>query len=124
VDGVSGGNPALLKAELLRLSSEGIEGIPLIRAVLRRFSLLAKLRAEVDAGTPVAAVMASSGRGIFWKEKDVVAAQLARWPSELLAKSMARLLEAELQIKASGGLGPLAADEELFAICRQAARLR
>jgi DNA polymerase III subunit delta len=124
VDGVSGGNPALLKAELLRLSSEGIEGIPLIRAVLRRFSLLAKLRAEVDAGTPVAAVMASSGRGIFWKEKDVVAAQLARWPSELLAKSMTRLLEAELQIKASGGLGPLAADEELFAICRQAARLR
>jgi DNA polymerase III subunit delta len=124
VDGVSGGNPALLKAELLRLSSEGIEGIPLIRAVLRRFSLLAKLRAEVDADTPVAAVMASSGRGIFWKEKDVVAAQLARWPSELLAKSMTRLLEAELQIKASGGLGPLAADEELFAICRQAARLR
>lgn len=124
VDSVTGGNPALLKTELLRLASEGIEGVPLIRAVLRRMSLLAKLRAEVDGGAPMAAVMASSGKAIFWKEKDVVAAQVTRWPSELIAKSMGRLLDAELQVKASGGLGPLAVDEELFAICRQAARLR
>jgi len=124
VDGVTGGNAPLLKAELLRLASEGIEGIPLIRAVLRRMSLLAKLRAEVDSGTPLAAVMASSGKAIFWKEKEIVATQVARWPSELIAKSTSRLIEAELQVKASGGLGPLVVDEELFAICRQAARLR
>ena len=124
VDGVSGGNPALLQAELLRLASEGIEGIPLIRAVLRRMSLLARLRAEVDRGNSVAAVMASQGKAIFWKEKDAVAAQLSRWPSELIAKCMERLLDAEREVKASGGLGPLAVDEELFAICRQAARLR
>ena len=36
VDSVSGGDAATLKAELVRLSSEGVEGIPLIRAVLRR----------------------------------------------------------------------------------------
>jgi DNA polymerase III subunit delta len=124
VDSVAGGNAIMLKAELLRLSSEGIEGIPLIRAVLRRVVLLAKLRAEVEGGSPIPAVMASSGKAIFWKEKDVVAAQLARWPAELLAKSMGRLVEAELQAKASGGLGPVAINEELFAICRQAARLR
>jgi DNA polymerase-3 subunit delta len=124
VDAVTGGNPALLKSELLRLASQGIEGIPLIRAVFRRMTLLAKLRSEVDRGSPVPAVMTAGGKAIFWKEKDIVAGQLARWPSELLAKSMSRLLEAELQVKASGGLGPLAADEELFAISRQAARLR
>jgi DNA polymerase-3 subunit delta len=124
VDSVSGGDAALLQAELLRLSSEGIEGIPLIRAVLRRMALLARLRAEVERGSSVSAVMTSQGKAIFWKEKDAVAAQLSRWRSGLLAKGMSRLLEAERQVKASGGLGPIAVDEELFAICRQAARLR
>lgn len=124
VDSVSGGDPATLQAELLRLKSEGVEGISLIRAVLRRMTLLARLRAEVERGNSVAAVMGSQGKAIFWKERDAVAAQLSRWRSDLIAKGMTRLLEAERQVKASGGLGPIAADEELFAICRQAARLR
>jgi DNA polymerase-3 subunit delta len=124
VDAVGSGNSAMLRSELLRLSSEGIEGIPLIRAVLRRMALLAKLRAEVERGNSVSAVMASQGKAIFWKEKDSVALQLSRWRSDLLAKSLGRLLESERQVKASGALGPLAVDEELFAICRQAARLR
>lgn len=124
VDSVGSGNQALLKTELIRLRGEGIEGIPLIRAVLRRMSLLARLRADVERGSNVGAVMASQGKAIFFKEKDSVAGQLSRWPADLLAKAMGRLLEAERQVKASGALGTVAVDEELFAICRQAARLR
>jgi DNA polymerase-3 subunit delta len=124
VDSVGSGNAARLQAELLRLSSEGVEGIPLIRAVLRRLVTLAGMRAEVEGGRSVESVIAAKGKAIFWKEKDAVASQLARWPSETIARGMGRLLEAERQVKASGGLGPLAVDEELFAICRQAARLR
>lgn len=124
VDSVSGGDVMTLRAELTRLSSEGIEGIPLIRAMLRRMTLLARLRGEVERGNSVKSVMETHGRGIFWKEKDAVAAQVSRWTSDLIAKGMSRLLDAERQVKASGGLGPLAVDEELFAICRQAARLR
>ncbi|QAY76880.1 DNA polymerase III subunit delta [Sphingosinicella sp. BN140058] len=124
VDSVSGGKPDQLGAELARLASEGIEGIPLIRAVLRRMSLLAKLRAAVETGSSVDSVMATAGKALFWKEKGSVATQVGRWRSELLAKSVSRLVEAERQAKASGGLGAAAVDEELFAICRQAARLR
>lgn len=124
VDSVGNGNAATLQAELLRLSSEGIEGIPLIRAVLRRMSLLCRLRAQVERGSSPDAVMASQGKSLFWKEKDSVGRQLSRWRSDALARSVSRLLEAERQVKASGGLGPRAVDEELFAICRQAARLR
>ena len=125
VDSVASGDPGQLHAELLRLRSEGIEGIPLIRAMLRRMALLARLRATVEAGNSVGAVMASpAAKSVFWKEKDAVAVQLGRWRSDLLARSVGRLLDAERQVKASGGLGPLAVDEELFAICRQAARLR
>ena len=124
VDSVGGGDSGLLNAELLRLSGEGVNGILLIRAVLRRMTLLARLRAEVERGNSVDAVMASQGKAVFWKEKAAVGQQLARWRSDLLAKSVGRLLDAERQVKAPGGLGPVAVDEELFAICRQAARLR
>lgn len=124
VDSVGSGNPALLQAELLRLSGDGIEGIALVRAVLRRMSLLARLRAQVERGNSPDAVMASHGKSLFWKEKESIGRQLARWRSDALARSVSRLLEAERQVKASGGLGATAVDEELFAICRQAARLR
>jgi DNA polymerase-3 subunit delta len=124
VDAVVGGDAPGLDAELLRLSGEGVDGIPLVRAVLRRMLLLARLRAEVDRGNSVDAVMTSQGKSVFWKEKPVVAQQLGRWRSDVLARAAGRLLEAERQVKASGGLGPLAVDEVMFAICRQAARLR
>jgi len=124
VDSAASGDAAGLEAELVRLHAEGLEGITLLRAMLRRIMLLARLRAQVEQGSSVGAVMASSGKSLFWKERDVVGRQLSRWRADLLAKAMSRLLEAERQIKASGGIGPLAADEELFAICRQAARLR
>jgi DNA polymerase-3 subunit delta len=122
VESVGGGNPKQLAAELARLSSQGIEGIPLIRAVLRRMSLLARLRAEVDSGNSVDAVMASRGKSLFWKEKPSVAQQLGRWRSDMLARSVSRLVAAEREAKASGALGAAAVDEELFAICRQAVR--
>jgi DNA polymerase-3 subunit delta len=123
VDSVGGGRPEQLSEELARLSSEGIEGIPLIRAVLRRMTLLARMRAEVEGGKSIQTIMASQGRAVFWKEKGSVEQQLGRWRSDLLAKSVGRLLEAERQAKASGTLGSAAVNEELFAICRQAARL-
>lgn len=124
VDSVGSGNLAMLQSELVRLASEGIEGIPLIRAMLRRMSLLTRLRAQVELGKSPDAVMASQGKALFWKEKDSIFRQLSKWRPEALARSVSRLLEAERQVKASGGLGPTAVDEELFAICRQAARLR
>lgn len=123
-DSVATGDAAMLQSELVRLSSEGVEGISLIRAVLRRMALLARLRTEVERGNSVAAVMASQGKSVFWKERDTIAAQLSRWRTDLIAKALGRLLDAERQVKASGGAGPLAVDEELFAICRKAARLR
>jgi DNA polymerase-3 subunit delta len=124
VDAVGSGRPAILGDELARLSSEGIDGIPLIRAVLRRMTLLSRLRAEVDCGRSIDTVMASRGKALFWREKPAITQQLRGWRSDMLAKSVGRLLEAERQAKASGGLGAAAVDEELFAICRQAARMR
>ena len=124
VDAVAQGDSALLDTELTRLESEGVDRIRLLRAVLRRMMVLARLRAQVERGNSVDAVMASQGKSLFWKEKPAVSSQVGRWRSDMIAKAVGRLLEAERQVKASGGLGPLAVDEELLAISRQAARLR
>lgn len=119
-----GGDPAGLAAELAHLRAQGLEGITLTRAVLRRLMLLARLRAEVERGSSAGAVMTSSGKSLLWKEKDEVERQLGRWRSPLLAKAVSRLIEAERLVMAQGGPGIAAADAELFALCRQAARLR
>lgn len=124
VESVASGDSAALEAELARLRAEGVEGITLIRAMLRRMALLARLRAEVEQGASPAAAMASQGKALFWKEKDGVERQLRRWRSGLIAKAVTRLSNAQRQVMAPGGPGPIAAEAELFAICRQAARLR
>ena len=123
-ESVAGGDQDLLQAELTRLAGEGVEGISLVRAALRRMLLLARLRAEVERGNGVDAVMASQGKSLFWKDKDSVKPQLSRWRSAALARAIARLLEAERLVKAPGSPGTVAVDEELFAISRQAARLK
>lgn len=124
VDSVAGGDGAALEGEIARLRTQGQEGIALIRAVLRRMMLLARLRAEVEGGSSLPAVMASSGKSVFFKDKDTVERQVRRWDGTLIAKAVGRLAEAERQVMVPGGPGIVAADAELFAICRQAARLK
>ena len=89
-------------------------------------ALLARLRAEVEQGSEPrrrhGVIRASPCSG---RRKTAIERQLrAVARRTLIAKAMTRLAEAERQVKAPGGPGPVAADEELFAICRQAARLR
>lgn len=121
---VAGGDPNQAETELARLRAEGKDGIQLIRAALRRMTMLARLRAEVERGKSVGAVMASAGKAIFFKEQGAIQAELGRWRGETLAKAISRLIEAERQIMMAGGPGPIAAEAELLTIARQAARRR
>lgn len=122
VDHVFGGRAEAAAGELARLRGEGVEGITLLRATLRRGLQLARLRAAVEQGQPPAAVLASSGKSLFWKEKDAVSRQLERWDSARLARCLSRLVAAEREVKRSAGLGPLAAEAELLTIAREAGR--
>lgn len=124
VDAVAGGSPVRLTEELDRLAGQGLEGIPLVRAMLRRMLLLAKLRASVESGAAPGAVMAAQGKAIFWKEKDAIADQLGRWPAAMIDKAILRLADAERELKAPAALGTIAVEAELTAIARQAAKLR
>jgi len=124
VDAVLGGRPADADAELGRLASQGVDAIPMLRAMLRRLLLLAEMRGQVADGNGVEAVMGGAGKAVFWKDKQAVSGQLARWRPEMIDTAMQRVLEAERAVKRSGAAGLVAAAEELLAVARAAARMR
>jgi DNA polymerase-3 subunit delta len=124
VDLVLGGESEAADAERARLAGEGIEGIALLRPLLRRLLLLAQLRAALDDGDSIDQALTSAGPSLFWKSRPIVTRQLGQWDGRALATAIERIGAAERAIKASGGIGPLAAEAELLAIGRAAARRR
>jgi DNA polymerase III subunit delta len=124
VDAVLGGQEALLERELARLAGEGQEGIPLVRALLRRLLPMAAARAEVERGVSPAAAADKVGRVLFWKEKNAIARDVGRWPASRLARAIERLSLLDRELKRSSGPGPIGADVEFFAIARAASRRR
>ena len=119
---VFGGRPDQADAELARLAGEGVEGVPVLRALGRRALQLAQWRGQMAAGESIDQVMAAAGRQIFWKEKEATADQLRRWRPEALATAIGRIGEAERQAKTPGFAGPALVAHEVLAICRFAAR--
>lgn len=121
---VFGGEVALADQELRRLATEGMDGVPILRALVRRGFLLAQLRGQVEGGEGLDRTMDTAGRAIFWKEKDAVRSEVSRWTAATLATAIGRLSEAERRLKASGYPGNFVAAEEILAISRFAARRR
>lgn len=124
VDAVLDGRMAAIETALAELAADGIEGIPLVRALLRRLLQLGQFRAEMKGVHSAFDVMASAGKSLFWKDKEAIGRQLSRWQPDKIDTAITRLTEVERAIKASGSPGPILLDEELFAIGRAAQRMR
>ena len=111
--------------ELARLSSGGTEAIPVIRALQRRLLVLAPMRARVEAGERSAAVMASLGKSLFWKDKPLLEKLLATWDARGLETVAERAGKLERQLMRGDAPPPAEAlGEELTAIARRASRRR
>ncbi len=124
VDAVMDGQPARLVAELTMLGEDGLEGIPLIRALAKRVQVLGGMAARVGEGESPATVAEAATRTMFFKEKPAVQRQFRRWNADRLTTVAERLLAAERAIKASGSAGPILADTEFVTIARVAQRNR
>lgn len=124
VDAVLSGKVDIAEAELARLVGDGMDAVPICRAMLRRLHVLAELRGSVADGNGVESVMGSGGRSLFWKDRAAVSGQVARWRPHDIATALERFLQAEREVKRSGGAGLVAVGEELFAVGRAAARMR
>ena len=111
--------------ELARLSPGGSEAIPIVRALQRRLLTVAPMRARVEAGESPGAVMASLGKSLFWKDKELIGTLLAAWDARGLATISERAGKLERQLMRGDSPPPAEAiGEELTAIARRAARRR
>ena len=107
--------------QLKQLSESGEDGVPLVRAALRRLLVLAPIRADADR-QGVGGAIASAGKALFWKDRETVQAVLKRWSSADLARLIERVTAAQADLLASGSAGPVLISQELLTIARAAAR--
>ncbi len=124
VDAVLDGRLDAIEIALAQLAAEGIEGIPLIRAMLRRLFQVGEYSAQVAMGNSVSSVMASAGKALFWKDKEPVTRQVTHWRPSAIATAIERLIATERALKSSGTAGAILLDEELMAIGRAARKMR
>lgn len=122
INQVMGGELRGTGRELAAARDMGVDAIRIVRALQRRVSLLASLRAKVDNGANPGAVVKAT-RSIFFKEADDFVKQLSRWPATRLAGLNGHLLDVEAKLMSvREGLGSVILEEELIRIARAAAR--
>jgi DNA polymerase-3 subunit delta len=105
---------------------DGVDAIPVVRALQRRLTMLAPARARVERGDTPDAVMASFGKSMFFRDKPVVARMLRLWDSRSLATVAQRVGEFERELmrpraRPNSAMPAFEAlGEELMAIARAA----
>jgi DNA polymerase III subunit delta len=124
VDAVMDGRLPAVAAELAVLADSTSGPIPVLRALSRRIILLTRLRAHVDAGHSVGHTMATAGKTVFFKERDTVAGQVARWRSSRLQTAANRVFSVEAAIKKANTAGDVLAHAELITLTHPTGRLR
>ena len=110
--------------ELDRVALGNSEAIPVVRSLQRRLLQLAGLRAQVEQGKSVDAVMTSMGKALFWKDKGLMQQLLSGWSAERLAAMLERSSALERAIIFSDEPPVAALAEELVTIGRAAQRRR
>lgn len=114
------GDIAGLSNSIARLSAQGNEAIPGIRALQRRLLMLSSARAKVERGERIDAVMASIGKALFWKDKPLVEQMLRTWTAKDLGIIADRAGALERGFMFSPAPEREAFGEELLAIARKA----
>ena len=124
VDTVLEGKGERLPEQLDTLAALGTAEIRVVRAVAARALLLARLRALVEQGRSPAAVMEAEGKAIFWKDRDAVGRQLARWQAAPIASVIDRMHMLERALKVTDNPATLLLRDALTTLAHQASRLR
>ena len=116
------GQLGALADELQRLTPGGSEVVPIVRSLQRRVLQLAPLRARIESGERLDAVMTSMGKALFWKDKALMQRLLSQWSAARLAQLAERVSALERRLMLSPVPGDAALGQELLAIARAARR--
>ena len=107
--------------ELGRLPG-GAEAIPAVRALQRRLTMLAPLRARVEQGERVDAVMTSMGKSLFWRDKPLIQRLLSNWSAGRLAEAAERVVALEKELMLGDSPSEAALGETLVTLARAGSR--
>ncbi len=125
VNSVLSGDVASLPALFAELTALGTSEVRVVRAIATRALLLARLRSAVEGGDSIARAMESpAARGIFWKEKPAVQAQLRQWDITRIARLIERMHALERALKVTNNPTDLLLRDGLLAVTMQAAATR
>ena len=111
-----------LARELAQLSEGGTEAIPVIRSMQRRLLTMAPIRARVERGESVGAVMASMAKSMFWTDKELLGPMVETWDARGIATLIERASKLERQLMLAGTPPAEGLGEELVAIARATRR--
>ena len=117
---VAGGDITESHRTLDRLLGAGLQPIAIVRAIMGHF---ARLRAVVARGETqgLEPALASMRPQVFFKRKSAFEAQARRWSRARLSLGLDRLLQAELELKRTGGSDELTLWRACFDVARAAA---
>ena len=109
VEAIIDGDAASLGVELARLAEAGTSPIPWLRQFTRRLMALAEMRADIDRGGEVGAVL--KRHRVFFREEAATARALRRWTPQMLARAVDRVRQAERAVMASATAGGVLANQ-------------
>lgn len=89
------GDPAAVAGELDRLGVDGVDPVTIVRALQRRLLMLAPLRARIERGEAVGAVLNSAGKSLFWRDKPVIASLVSNISAARLSELVERVARLE-----------------------------
>jgi len=116
------GRVADLSVDLARLESYGTSPIPVLRGLVRRLMSLAEMRADIDAGGMIAAVL--KRHHVFFKEEAATTRALRVWNAAMLDNAIDRARQAERSLMSGDSAGQVLADNAVVTIARIATRSR
>lgn len=101
VNAVADRNLANLEKTLTNLTREGTSPVTYIRAMLRYFNRLYKMKAEMETGVTVDQLIQYARPPIFYKQVPILTRHLNIWNIGQIARALKLLTEAELACKTS-----------------------
>lgn len=96
------GDGTRLERDLARLLASGEAPVRILRAASVTILRVYRLQCDLERGTALEEALANARPPVHFRIKDRLVAAVRRWRSDRLAAALARLLEAELEIKSGG----------------------
>ena len=124
LDAAFSGRIPQLERDYHRLVASGLSGAGLISQAIRHGQTLQRARAALDSGKPMAAALGVFRPPLFFKRKEIVAAQVSLWTANRLDKALADLDDALLTSRRNPGLETALPSRTLMWIARAAVELK